>query len=263
MGLGENPPQLVSEKEHRLLKNNWATFSEKNREYVNDESVPPAMYSLIEQYREKARSQKPGNDLALIIDDFFGESNAILKDQQLREIARIRNENNVEVTKLKKVIEGKAPFNYTSMAKDNLSVASKKKDGSMFVDNEVERQRRQLIQENETIKSRLRACENLLKSGTAERVKFMEGASWIANKAKLETDHHQDRVQKVMQEFQERTSRSVKNESLKDFDGNRVAENKEWICNELVVEARDLSSRFQHMFENVNYQLSNAVKDFS
>ncbi len=141
----------------------------------------------------------------MIIDDFFGETNAILKDQQLREIARIRNENNVEVTKLKKVIEGKAPFNYSSMAKDNLSVSSKKKSGSMFVDNEVERQRRQLIQENETIKSRLRACENLLKSGTAERVKFMEGASWIANKAKLESDHHQERIMKLIEEFNHRT----------------------------------------------------------
>ena len=122
MGLGENPPQLASEKEHRLLKSNWDTFSEKNREYMNDESVPPAIYTLIEQYREKARSLKPGNDLALIIDDFFGETNAILKDQQLREIARIRNENNVEVTKLKKLVEGKAPINYASIAKDNLSV---------------------------------------------------------------------------------------------------------------------------------------------
>lgn len=123
----------------------------------------------------------------------------------MREIARIRNENNVEVTKLKKVIESKAPLNYTSMAKDNLSVASKKKSGAMFVDNEVERQRRQLIQENELIKSRLRACENLLKSGTVERVNFMEGASWIANKAKLESDHHRERIQKVVEEFIHRT----------------------------------------------------------
>ena len=142
MGLGENPPVLASEKEHLLLKNNWETFSEKNRDYMNDESVPPAIYSLVEKYREKARSNKPGNDLALLIDDFFGEANAILKDAQLREIARIRNENNVEVTKLKKVIEGKASFNYGLMAKENLSVASKKTGGSMFVDNEVERQRR-------------------------------------------------------------------------------------------------------------------------
>jgi hypothetical protein len=74
---------------------------------VKDESIPPQIYNLVESYREKARSLKPGNDLALLIDDFFGEANAILKDQQLREIARIRNENNVTVTKLKRIIDGK------------------------------------------------------------------------------------------------------------------------------------------------------------
>lgn len=42
---------------------------------------------------------------ALIIDDFFGEAHAILKDTHLKEIARIRNENNVEIIKLKKSLE--------------------------------------------------------------------------------------------------------------------------------------------------------------
>jgi len=40
-----------------------------------------------------------------LIDDFFGEAHAIMKDANLREIARIRNENAVEIMKLKKVIE--------------------------------------------------------------------------------------------------------------------------------------------------------------
>ena len=40
-----------------------------------------------------------------MVDDFFGEAHAILKDSHLREIARIKNENAVEVTKLKKTIE--------------------------------------------------------------------------------------------------------------------------------------------------------------
>ena len=40
-----------------------------------------------------------------MIDDFFGEAHAILKDSHLREIARIKNENAVEVTRLKKTIE--------------------------------------------------------------------------------------------------------------------------------------------------------------
>ena len=42
---------------------------------------------------------------ALIIDDFFGEAHAILKYTHLKEIARIRNENNVEIMKLKKSLE--------------------------------------------------------------------------------------------------------------------------------------------------------------
>jgi hypothetical protein len=40
-----------------------------------------------------------------LIDDFFGEAHAILKDTHLKEIARIRNENNVEIMKLKKILE--------------------------------------------------------------------------------------------------------------------------------------------------------------
>ena len=42
---------------------------------------------------------------ALLIDDFFGEAHAILMDTHLKEIARIRNENNVEIMKLKKSLE--------------------------------------------------------------------------------------------------------------------------------------------------------------
>lgn len=143
MGLGENPPKLASESSHSLMKTNWATFKDKNSDYIKDESVPPQIYTLVEQYRIKARHQKPGNDFALLIDDFFGEANVILKDAQLREIARIRNENNVEVTKLKRIIEnfkvpGSAPH---VTGKENRSGAK----GGMFVDNEVARERMQLI----------------------------------------------------------------------------------------------------------------------
>lgn len=45
--------------------------------------------------------------MAMIVDDFFGEAHAILKDTHLKEIARIRNENNVEIMKLKKACETK------------------------------------------------------------------------------------------------------------------------------------------------------------
>lgn len=48
---------------------------------------------------------KKGQFNSLIIDDFFGDAHAILKDSHLKEIARIRNENNVEIMKLKKSLE--------------------------------------------------------------------------------------------------------------------------------------------------------------
>jgi hypothetical protein len=116
MGLGENPPQLFSESDSNQGKrvvitddlnpaHGGGVFNDKNQSYLNDESVPSSIYVLIDTYRTKAKSVRPGDQLALLIDDFFGEAHAIMKDANLREIARIRNENTVEVMKLKKVIE--------------------------------------------------------------------------------------------------------------------------------------------------------------
>ena len=72
---------------------------------MTDDSVPSGIYALIDQYRQKARGVRAGDQLALLIDDFFGEAHAVLKDSHLRELARMKNENAVEVTKLKRVIE--------------------------------------------------------------------------------------------------------------------------------------------------------------
>lgn len=63
---------------------------------------------MIEQFRAKVLEISNGRQQsALIIDDFFGEAHAILKDTHLKEIARIRNENNVEIMKLKKSLENR------------------------------------------------------------------------------------------------------------------------------------------------------------
>lgn len=102
MSLGENPPKLASESTHSLLKTQWSTFSEKNNDYIKDESIPPSCFTLIEQFREKARTMKPGTDLAILVDDFFGQVHDALKDAHLREIARISNEHRVEVSRLKR-----------------------------------------------------------------------------------------------------------------------------------------------------------------
>jgi hypothetical protein len=60
-----------------------------------------------------------------LIDDFFGEAHAILKDTHLKEIARIRNENNVEIMKLKKSLEANLSQGST---KSGSSMSSKAKE---------------------------------------------------------------------------------------------------------------------------------------
>lgn len=145
------------------------SFHEKDQTYLTDDSIPSGIYALIDVYRDKARMSRPGDKLSLLIDDFFGEAHGILKDSHLREIARIKNENAVEVTKLKKTIEqmgGRGLSAPTMKAKDHHTAF---KVQASFADNEVERQRRLLIEENEKLKRRLRGAENLLASGTQER----------------------------------------------------------------------------------------------
>ena len=70
----------------------------------------------------------------------------------------------MEVTKLKKELKKKDEFNYGKIAKENLK--AKSNFGSMGADNEVELERRNLQQENEAIKQKLRAVETMLSSGT-------------------------------------------------------------------------------------------------
>jgi hypothetical protein len=92
----------------------------------------------------------------------------------------------VEVTKLKKLIDG---------SRDLLDKKENKTANSnLFVDNEQVLERRQLISQLSAANSRLRACENLLASGTSDKVKFMEGASWVCKKLQGETEGHRDRL---------------------------------------------------------------------
>jgi len=62
-----------------------------------------------------------------------------------------------------------------------------------------------------------------------ERAKFMEGASWLAKKAQIEGERHADKIVSVINEFDRRTKESVKDERIMDFDGQKVAGNKDWI----------------------------------
>jgi hypothetical protein len=50
---------------------------------------------------------KGSQSSALLFDDFFGEMHGLLKEQHMREIARIRNEHSVEIIKLRKNLDSR------------------------------------------------------------------------------------------------------------------------------------------------------------
>jgi hypothetical protein len=74
--------------------------------YLRDDSLPPEIFNIIQNYRDKIMKMTKGSQsAALLFDDFFGEMHAILKEQRMREIARIRNEHSVEIIKLRKTLD--------------------------------------------------------------------------------------------------------------------------------------------------------------
>lgn len=205
---------------------------------------------------------------ALIIDDFFGDSHAIIKDTHLKEIARIRNENNVEIMKLKKNLEAKLMkegmtrsqvSGHFDKSKENLNAYNVK---DVFADNEAERQRRLLNEENEILKKRLRAVETIAQSGNLERIKFMEGASWIANKSLQEANKHNQKLEGLRSEFNRRSSSCVVDASINEVSGLEFLKLKEWTAEYIEKEAADNLLRFETLLENVNYNMSQANETF-
>jgi len=201
---------------------------------------------------------------ALIIDDFFGDAHSVLKDTHLKEIARIRNENNVEIMKLKKNLEQrllKEGFTKSqaigsfSKAKENLNAYNVK---DVFADNEAERQRRLLNEENEILKKRVRAIETIANSGNLEKIKFMEGASWIANKGMQEANKHNTKLESLRVEFDRRSAACITDPNIKEVSGVDFYALVEWCSETLGKEGDDIRMRFETMLENVNYNMSQA-----
>mmetsp|Transcript_30532 Transcript_30532/g.22642 ORF Transcript_30532/g.22642 Transcript_30532/m.22642 type:complete len:242 (-) Transcript_30532:225-950(-) len=190
MNLGEKSGKLVSDDS--LPKQSKAGYLRSHQQldetYVSDDTVPGDIFPLVQRYREALISVTGGSQ-ALLIDDFFAEAHSIMKDAHMREIARIRNEHAVEVTRLRKTLGQKLEGGRASLRSVE-NFRARKESEQFHGDSEVERQRRALVQENEVLKKRLRAVETIAKSGNLEKQKFMEGATWIAKKAHLQVEQH-------------------------------------------------------------------------
>jgi hypothetical protein len=49
--------------------------------YLRDDSLPPEIFNIIQNYRDKIMKMTKGSQsAALLFDDFFGEMHAILKE---------------------------------------------------------------------------------------------------------------------------------------------------------------------------------------
>lgn len=287
--LGEKKKTLVSETESSLLRRQKAPTTtrsansaistaymteaqRRDQVYITDDSVPSMIFPLIESYRQKVMDMAMGGQpSALIIDDFFGEAHSILKDTHLKEIARIRNENNVDVMKLKKSLEEKLVVEGGYQPKHAAGQFDKSGDraranqaalqqANLFADNEAERQRRQLTEENELLKRRVRAQENIMQSSTLERAKFMEGASWLAKKGAQEASKGSQKLKNLSMEFDQRAIKCLRDQNPIDVDGQQFLEMKDWMSQCLMLEADDMAQKFDVMLENVNYHLSEATK---
>lgn len=147
----------------------------------------------------------------------------------------------------------------SNKAKENFQAV---KAGEKFGENEIERQRRALIEENEVLKKRLRGLETILQSGTTEKSKFMEGASWIAKKAHLETEKHIQKLQNLLGEYQKSAKDCIIDESITEIDGKKMVRVSQWLGNALEREISEVAERFESMFENVNFHLKEATKTF-
>ena len=268
--LGEKKTKLTSENEHALLQRQkqprlLTETQKRDYNYIGDESVPALIFPLIESYRQKVLALSSGKEqCALIIDDFFGDAHSILKDTHLKEIARIRNEHNVEIMKLKKNTEArlqkeglttKQASAFFDKPKENFNAYQVK---DVFADNEAERQRRLLVEENETLRKRLRAIETIANSQNLERIKFMEGASWAANKALQEANKYQQKWEGLKAEFDKRSIGCITDPTIHEVNGVEFLRLKDWTSEFLEREAGDVRMRYETLLENVNYNLSQA-----
>ncbi len=183
----------------------------------------------------------------------------------MREIARIRNEHSVEIMRLRKNLQGKLDSGRNVgkeelRSKENFK-ASKGKE--KFVENEIERQRRMLVEENEVLKTRLRAVETIANSGNLEKQKFMEGASWIAQKSHLSTEHHLHQLSLLLGDFERRSSACIIDPRISEVDGREVLKTHAWLKQTLEQEMQSVGEKFENLFSTVNFHLKEAAKEFT
>lgn len=91
----------------------------------------------------------------------------------------------------------------------------------------------------------------------------MEGASWIAKKAHIETEKHIQKMNNLIGEYQRKAQDYIIDESISEVNGKDVLKLNQWIQDQVEKEVQEVAEKFESMFENVNYHLAEATKQFA
>jgi hypothetical protein len=91
----------------------------------------------------------------------------------------------------------------------------------------------------------------------------MEGASWIARKAHVEIERHIQKLHGVMGEYSRKFKDCVIDDSIAELNGREVLKINQWLREMIDGEVTDLGGRYEAMFENVNYHLAEANRNYA
>lgn len=151
----------------------------------------------------------------------------VWRDRERRQIARIKNQYNAEVQKLRRQISSTAPLSevntkneiqrlktqlFDSQHKLRQNIVQKKKnlrqtdisehvETAFKIAGDLQDERNKVLQENQILKVRLLDAEKLHQDQDFERAKFMQGAAWQATKSLDENNGLKSNVENLIADF--------------------------------------------------------------
>ena len=161
----------------------------------------------------------------------LNDLNKIWKAREKKQISRIKSEVTREVQYLRREVAFKKPYDQVMHEQDvkrlkaelkdcqqalreNVAVIKQERDGPNYglnlVDqtvkytNQIQIERRELLQENERLKQELAQLKATTQNGEREREKFFEGASWNAKQAVKACDEGMVKAVKTGEDYKNR-----------------------------------------------------------
>lgn len=251
---------------------NCAANTEKENVNANleDENwIPQEAFDIAYTYKQH------GNELTdSLINKLLKTLNLVWRDRERRHIARVKNNCNHQIQKLRRQITHTAPLAEVTargeitrlktqladthkklrqnviLRKKNVQQAeiTEHVETAFKIAGDLQDERNKVIQENKMLKVRLQDAEKLQDNEDYERAKFMQGAAWQATKSLNENKDLQEKVEALIAEFKEHE----RNLYLKgDTTGLQLfrQKNHEIVLEEIQSTVNDTNEKFKKMME--------------